>query len=255
MRQKLDQMRTLAGEIQDRTDSLRALADEMEALLDSSSSAAPSIVVPPAGGSALSAQDETKAISRKHEKFVPFVYPGPKDQPLVAYGHHCGHRSKDARVQEIVDRVFTHRTGPLLLDSGKSLGEFFPSRPWYGDANPSVVSLEEAEYILDVDLRDAREEARRIICWERSTTGNVVSAHWDRLPEAAQEIVVRMVFQMGGGSVGTFKNFRNALRRKDYLAAAREMVTGSSPGTPSKWLSDTEERCREEEARMKALVA
>ena len=258
IREKLGQIRTLTTEIEQLLDADdRKFAEQLAAAKRQGSAPASSSgpsVIPAVSAPAklMTPQEETEVITIHHEDLVPYLYKGPKGVDLCAYGHNAENKSKDARVQEYVDRLYANKP-PYLHDLNLALLPLSPPLR-ANDTNPSVLSLEECLYILRFDLEFARAGARRIIMHERTTTGNRVGAHWDNLPAEAQEIVTRMVYQMGEGSIGLFKNFRNALRRHDFKTAAYEMVTGARRGTPSKWLKDTKERCEEEHARMEALA-
>ena len=56
--------------------------------------------------------------------------------------------------------------------------------------------------------------------------------------DAAREIIVEMVFQLGIGGVSKFKKMFEALRKKDYNEAAEQMLD-------SQWRVQTPKRCEE----------
>ena len=56
--------------------------------------------------------------------------------------------------------------------------------------------------------------------------------------DAAREIIVEMVFQLGIGGVSKFKKMFEALRKKDYNEAAKQMLD-------SQWRVQTPKRCEE----------
>ena len=255
IREKLGQIRTLTSEIEALLDADdRKFAEKLAEAQRQRPTPAPladNIAAAAASAVAADPRAETEVITMHHEDLVPYLYRGPKGYDLCAYGHNAENKSKDKRVQDLVDRLYAG-VGPFLYDTDFQL--IAGSPPLHGGSNPSVLLPDECTYILQYDIRFARAGARRIIIHERTTTGKHVPEHWDNLPLEAQEIVTRMVYQMGEGSIGLFKNFRNALRKHDFKLAAYEMVTGARRGTPSKWLKDTKKRCREEEARMLALA-
>ena len=56
--------------------------------------------------------------------------------------------------------------------------------------------------------------------------------------DTAREIIVEMVFQLGIGGVSKFKKMFEALRKKDYNEAAKQMLD-------SQWRVQTPKRCEE----------
>lgn len=62
-----------------------------------------------------------------------------------------------------------------------------------------------------------------------------------------EEVITRMVFQMGVGGVGSFDKFLSAIAAKDYNTAADEMLK-------SKWFKQTPKRAGEEAERIRSLA-
>lgn len=86
------------------------------------------------------------------------------------------------------------------------------------------LSEDEIDYLLTNDIRKA-ETVARSYPWYESLT-------WER-----QAVIVMMVFQLGAGGLNNFKKMRAALERKDYEAAAAEMLD-------SAWHTQTPARAR-----------
>lgn len=73
------------------------------------------------------------------------------------------------------------------------------------------LSDDEIDYLLTNDIRKAKALAR--------------SYPWyGGLPWERQAVIVCMIFQLGAGGFNNFKKMREALERKDYEAAAAEML-------------------------------
>ena len=95
----------------------------------------------------------------------------------------------------------------------------------YGHKVESV-SQQQAEALLDVDLRKARIDATSLF-------GNI----WLRLNDTRRDVLTEMVFQMGKNGVQKFTLMRQALVNQDYETAANEMVN-------SRWFTQTTARCK-----------
>ena len=65
--------------------------------------------------------------------------------------------------------------------------------------------------------------------------------------DAAREIIVEMVFQLGIGGVSKFKKMFEALRKKDYNEAAEQMLD-------SQWRVQTPKRCEELSSLMRSCA-
>lgn len=86
------------------------------------------------------------------------------------------------------------------------------------------LSDDEIDYLLSNDIRKAETIAR--------------SYPWfDGLSSERQAVIVMMIFQLGAGGLNNFKRMRAALERKDYDAAAGEMLD-------SAWHTQTPSRAR-----------
>ncbi len=107
---------------------------------------------------------------------------------------------------------------------------------WYYERHLEI-TLEMADYLLDVSLRDAILKAR---------------AHfpvWGDLDDVRRAVIVNMIFNMGIGGVLLFYGFRACLAKKDYIGAAEHMrsslwyrqLGGDPPGTDDGILERPEE--------------
>ena len=91
------------------------------------------------------------------------------------------------------------------------------------------ITRQEAERLLTVDLANAAAETRNCISPEV----------WNFLDPLRREILMEMTFQMGARGLKKFRRMLAALKKKDYHAAADEMLD-------SLWYrKQTPERCRE----------
>lgn len=80
---------------------------------------------------------------------------------------------------------------------------------------------------LDYDIVEAKRGAAKVL--ERL---------WAGLDEVRQEVLVMMVFQLGEKGVSRFRKMIEAIGKKDYALAAREMLD-------SRWAQQTPNRARE----------
>ena len=94
----------------------------------------------------------------------------------------------------------------------------------YGHKVASV-SQQEADALLDVDLRKARLDATYLF-------GNI----WLRLNDTRRDVLTEMVFQMGKTGVSKFVKMCQALVNQDYDTAAQEMMK-------SRWYEQSKGRC------------
>ena len=112
----------------------------------------------------------------------------------------------------------------------------------YDEENLSELTItdQQAHTLFDIDVQDAIEDVYPFFTPEQLET----------LGETRRAIILSMVFQMGGGTIRKFKNFKRALLDSDWEKAAHEMVTGSKGG-PSRWLKQTPKRCQRAADAMK----
>lgn len=82
----------------------------------------------------------------------------------------------------------------------------------YGHNLENGITLNIADELLSADLRIAEMEVANKV------------AYFNKLDEARQFVLVDMCFNMGLKKLLTFKKFFAALSKKDYKAAAREML-------------------------------
>jgi len=96
----------------------------------------------------------------------------------------------------------------------------------YGRALDIVgISREEAEAMLRADVERARE-ALKALEW------------FGGLDDARSAALIDMAFNLGGAGLGGFSRFLDAMKRRDFGAAAREMLD-------SKWAGQVGGRARE----------
>ena len=112
----------------------------------------------------------------------------------------------------------------------------------YDEDDPTgfTITEQQAYDLFNIDVQDAIEDIHPFFTPEQLET----------LGETRRAIILSMVFQMGGGTIRKFKNFKRALLDSDWEKAAHEMVTGSKGG-PSRWLKQTPERCQRAADAMK----
>ena len=101
------------------------------------------------------------------------------------------------------------------------------------DPSSLTITEQQAYTLFDIDVQDAIEDIHPFFNDEQLET----------LGETRRAVILSMVFQMGGGAIRKYKNFKSALLDSDWEKAAHEMVTGSKGG-PSRWLKQTPERCQ-----------
>lgn len=77
-----------------------------------------------------------------------------------------------------------------------------------------MYSDSEIDAMLDADIAWAANSARSL----------VTDAAWMRMGPTRRNVLIEMVFQLGGGGVACFRRFREALECGDYEWAAGEML-------------------------------
>ena len=112
----------------------------------------------------------------------------------------------------------------------------------YDEDDPTgfTITEQQAYDLFNIDVQDAIEDIHPFFNDEQLET----------LGETRRAVILSMVFQMGGGAIRKYKNFKSALLDSDWEKAAHEMVTGSKGG-PSRWLKQTPERCQRAADAMK----
>ena len=96
-----------------------------------------------------------------------------------------------------------------------------------------AITKEQAYALFDIDVQDAIDDVYPFFTDEQL----------DALSPARRAVIISMVFQQGGAGVRKYKNFKKAVIDEDWDTAAHEMVTGSKGG-PSRWMTQTPERCQ-----------
>lgn len=110
-------------------------------------------------------------------------------------------QAEGTKLKPYVDTV-----GKLTIGTGRNLAD-------------NGISLAEADYLLTNDI---------LAAWSQ------VTATWPwvlTLSDVRQRVLCEMVFQLGVGGVGAFKNALNAMVRGDFEMAADEMLD-------SRWAKD-----------------
>ncbi len=102
----------------------------------------------------------------------------------------------------------------------------------YGHNLENGISRQTAQYMLQEDLQQTCRSLRKQFIW------------WEKLDEVRQFVFVDMCFNMGISKLCTVKKFLAAVQRRDYPAAAREMLD-------SKWAGQVGHRARELTEMMK----
>lgn len=122
-----------------------------------------------------------------------------------------------------------------LLEQEQSEEELDVLGADFDEDNPEgfTITEEQAYALFDIDVQDALDDIYPFFTLEQL----------DELGEVRRSVIIEMTFQMGGGSLRKFKNFKQAVLDEDWEKAAYEMVTGSKGG-PSKWMKQTPNRCQ-----------
>jgi len=94
------------------------------------------------------------------------------------------------------------------------------------------ISETEAMFMLENDIKDAKDAARRLI------------QSFDLLSDDRKIVLVSMVFQMGANGVSKFRNMIKAIHVKAYDVAAVEMLD-------SNWAKQTPNRAKRLSEMMK----
>ena len=115
------------------------------------------------------------------------------------------------------------------------LGEFDED-----DLENVTITEQQAYTIFDIDVQDAIEDIYPFLTDEQL----------EALGETRRAVILSMVFQIGGGAIRKFKNFKSAVLDEDWEKASHEMVTGSRGG-PSLWFKQTPDRCQRAADAMK----
>ncbi len=90
------------------------------------------------------------------------------------------------------------------------------------------ITPERQEALFEKDFKVAEAGARRIL---RDLAPQ---------PPEVRQVLTNMVFQLGEEGVKKFKNFLAALKARNFVGAAKEMVTTN--GAPNPWVRQTPER-------------
>lgn len=99
--------------------------------------------------------------------------------------------------------VYTDKTGHLTVGIGRNLTD-------------RGLSLKEALYLLDQDTEYFYLKLAQIIPF------------WDELIEARQIVLVDMCFNLGVNGLLGFKDMFNALAKKDYPTASKEIINSKA---------------------------
>jgi GH24 family phage-related lysozyme (muramidase) len=150
----------------------------------------------------------TKMIAR-HEGNEPTVYPDSEGIPTIGIGFNL--QREDA----------AEKLSNLGLDITNVL-------------NGQELTDEQIKSLFQDDVRTATADAKSFL------------PNFDQQPEVVKNILVDMSFNLGATRLGGFDNFREALLRGDYQAAAREMVD-------SKWYGQVGDRSKELVSMMKGI--
>lgn len=107
------------------------------------------------------------------------------------------------------ERIMKHEglgLKPYICPAGKlSIG--------YGrNIEENGITEAEASFLLDNDIKNFREECKRSFTW------------FENMNSARQDVLVEMNFNLGLKKLKKFKKFISACERKDYEAAAAEML-------------------------------
>lgn len=105
--------------------------------------------------------------------------------------------------------VYDDATGKPLRQGMKIEGK--PTIGYGRNLTDRGISMEEAEFLLDNDVRDAANGLRATFSW------------FVLMNDVRQEVLVNMVVNVGLGGLRTFKRMIRALETEDYETAAREM--------------------------------
>ena len=96
------------------------------------------------------------------------------------------------------------------------------------------LSDDEIELLLHNDIQTATADAE---AWAGADC-------WTTLDEPRKAVIINMAFNMGAPTLAKFKNFREAVRNRDYPQAAAEMLD-------SRWARQVGGRANELAERMK----
>lgn len=87
------------------------------------------------------------------------------------------------------------------------------------------ITPEEAEFMLDNDIEDVERHLRTV-------------DEYNELDQVRQTVIANMSFNLGFHGLMGFRNMWNAIRRRDYIGAAREMLD-------SRWAEQVGNRAKE----------
>ena len=132
----------------------------------------------------------------------------------------------------IVNEIYKDHLGYETFGVGHLVLE---SDPEHGQPVGTDVSPKRVADAFDHDLNIAISECEAL--YEDS---------WEGFPEEVQEVLVNMLFNMGRGRLGGFKNFRKALEEADWKTAAVE-------GRDSRWYDQVGARAERLMVRLEAL--
>ena len=126
-------------------------------------------------------------------------------------------------------------SGPQTDEELAVLGEYDEDEP-----SALVLSEQQAYTLFDIDVQDAIEDVYPAFTEE----------DLEEVGETRRAVILSMCFQMGGGGVRKYKDFKKAVIAGDWDKASHEMLTGSRGG-PSLWFKQTPDRCQRAADAMK----
>ena len=136
-----------------------------------------------------------------------------------------------------VPKPYTGPQGYRLVGFGHSIEtgpkfDFLEGRDW--DSAP--LTEDEGEKVLSGDLE---------------VIGRELEHHWPAvkdIPEEAQQVMLRVAFQLGVGTLMKFRKMKSALERGHFAAAADEMLD-------SRWARQTPNRANREAEVIRGIIA
>lgn len=119
--------------------------------------------------------------------------------------------------ERLIARIKTHE-GQVTLPNGRHV-PYYDSKGvltigWGRNLRDNGLSNAEAEQLLQRDVADSIEDAKRLIGED----------HFEKMTSQLQEVAVEMAFNLGATKFALFRNTLDAFRRNDAQGVAHHMM-------------------------------
>jgi len=171
-------------------------------------------------------KEKTKKMVAQHEGREPYAYLDTKKHPTVGVGFNLDRKDARERIEAIGGNYDRVRSGKDRL------------------------SDEQIDTLFEQTFNEVTDVAKRFTdkqAVDKDGKAKQKPTPFDDHPDDVQSILIDMAM-MGEGSLAKFVKFKDALDKKDYKTAAKEMVD-------SEWYREVKTRGKDLEKMMKRVAA